>query len=342
MANQHRRSSQGGKLSGEVMRDKIKKGIFAVLPAADLLAAPVVYPTGLLLRGLRRLGMQRFPVCRAALLKAGIFPVRDHYYEPQFNYSALKRPLSDERDLPGIDWNADGQLGFLDLLVYAGELAGINTEKTDELKFSLQNYSFGAGDAEFWYQLIRAKKPSRIYEIGSGHSTLLAVEAVNKNREEDPAYKCEHVCVEPYEMPWLEKLGITIVRQKVEDVDPEFFSALGENDILFIDSSHMIRPDGDVLYEYLQLLPRLNHGVIVHIHDIFSPRNYPKQWLQDEVRFWNEQYLLEAFLTENNNWKIIGAVNWLCHNHFDKLKTVAPSIEPASEPGSFYIRREFA
>jgi len=125
----------------------------------------------------------------------------------------------------------------------------------------------------------------------------------------------------------------------VEDVEPGFFSELEENDILFIDSSHVIRPQGDVLFEYLELLPSLNKGVIVHIHDIFSPRNYPEQWLKDEVRLWNEQYLLEAFLCHNSHWKIIGALNYLHHHYYEELKRVAPFLTPGHEPGSFYIQK---
>ena len=79
-------------------------------------------------------------------------------------------------------------------------------------------------------------------------------------------------------------------------------------DILFIGSSHVIRPQGDVLFEYLELLPTLKRGVIVHVHDIFSPRDYPQSWLLDEVRLWNEQYLLEAFLTDNEHWKSNGII----------------------------------
>jgi hypothetical protein len=140
-------------------------------------------------------------------------------------------------------------------------------------------------------------------------------------------------------MAWLEKTNVSVIRKKVEDVELSFFSTLQENDILFIDSSHIIRPQGDVLFEYLELLPTINKGVIVHIHDIFSPRNYLKSWLEDEVRFWNEQYLLEAFLCHNNSWKIIGALNYLHHNHYEKLKSVAPFLTPDREPGSFYIQK---
>jgi len=130
-----------------------------------------------------------------------------------------------------------------------------------------------------------------------------------------------------------------VVRQKVEELPTAFFSELAGNDILFIDSSHVIRPQGDVLFEFLELLPTLSKGVIVHVHDIFSPRNYPSQWLEGEVRFWNEQYLLEAFLSHNKTWKVIGALNFLHHNCYDQLKSVAPFLSPEREPGSFYIQK---
>ncbi len=140
-------------------------------------------------------------------------------------------------------------------------------------------------------------------------------------------------------MPWLEKTEVTVIREKVENVDISFFSELGEGDILFIDSSHIIRPEGDVLFEYLQLLPTLKKGVIVHVHDIFSPRNYPEVWLRDDVRFWNEQYLLEAFLTHNASWDVIGSLNYLHHNHYEELKKVCPFLTQDREPGSFYLQK---
>ena len=99
-------------------------------------------------------------------------------------------------------------------------------------------------------------------------------------------------------MGWLNDVsGIEVLRQRVEQMDKQLFLELEENDILFIDSSHMIRPQGDVLCEYLEILPTLRPGVLVHIHDIFTPRDYPDEWLIDEVKLWNEQYLLEAFLS---------------------------------------------
>jgi hypothetical protein len=315
------------------------KLVIRILPAVDIFLVPFVYPAAWLMKMVRRAGIHRLPFCKSVLLSVGVFPVRNHYYEPQFDYRSKKRSLSQDRVLPGINWNEAEQLKILENFSYANELADMPQKKPDSLQFYFNNGSFESGDAEYWYQLIRAVKPKRIFEAGSGNSTLMAIHAIRKNREESPEYCCEHVCIEPYEMPWLEDTGVMLLRNKVEDIEPGFFSTLEENDILFIDSSHIIRPQGDVLFEYLELLPLLNRGVIVHIHDIFSPKNYLQRWLEDEVRFWNEQYLLEAFLSHNRDWKIIGALNYLHHNHYEKLKSVTPYLTPGREPGSFYIQK---
>jgi len=125
----------------------------------------------------------------------------------------------------------------------------------------------------------------------------------------------------------------------VQDLPVAFFGVLEKGDLLFIDSSHMIRPQGDVLYEYLQLLPTLAPGVIVHVHDIFTPRDYLESWVIDEVKFWNEQYLLEALLTDTKSWKVLGALNFLKNNYYRELKAKCPFLTPDREPGSFYLER---
>jgi predicted O-methyltransferase YrrM len=249
------------------------------------------------------------------------------------------RPLGQDRDLPGISWNVAEQLDLLDSFRFTDELAGIPDSPAGEREFHFRNVSFESGDAEFLYNLIRLRKPAKIFEIGSGYSTLMARKAVTRNCEENPGYQCRHLCFEPFEKPWLEETGVTVIRQRVEDVDRTIFAELEKDDLLFIDSSHVIRPQGDVLFEYLELLPSLNPGVIVHIHDIFSPRDYPGEWVRDEVRLWNEQYLLEAFLTNNRDWKVVGALNYLRHNHFDQLRAKCPYLTRDCEPGSFYIQK---
>ncbi|WP_417430170.1 class I SAM-dependent methyltransferase [Kiloniella sp.] len=313
--------------------------IIGLVKIIDVVMVPLVFFAALLLKKIRTLGVDKFPLSKMMLMKVGVFPVTNHYYEPQFDIRELKWPLDVERNLPGINWRYEEQLSLCKSLVFSDELKNIPMQRTANIEFHFNNSFFESGDAEFWYQIIRLKKPRKIIEIGSGSSTLMAQKAINQNKYDDPDYTCSHVCIEPHERPWLEEVGVTVIRSLVEDIDLSFFSQLEKNDILFIDSSHVIRPQGDVLFEYLQLLPELNQGVIVHIHDIFSPRNYPKDWLSSRVLFWNEQYLLEAFLTHNESWKIIGALNYLHHNSYEELHGVCPYLVPEREPGSFYIQK---
>ena len=239
-------------------------------------------------------------------------PITNHYYEPFFT---PKDYTKRSRALPGIDLNIDEQLSLLGNFKYNDELIKIPLEKSANLKFHYNNSGFEAGDAEFLYNMIRLKKPAKIIEIGSGNSTLMALNAILKNKKENPDYNCEQICIEPYEKDWLEKLPVNVLREKVESINKELFVSLNPNDILFIDSSHVIRPQGDVVFEFLEILPILNSGVIIHIHDIFTPNDYPESWLFDKIMLFNEQYLLEAFLTHNPNYKIIGSLNYLIHNY---------------------------
>lgn len=312
------------------MIDRISKLI-------DILILPFVIPSAFILKFVRRVGLQRLNFSRKILVKIGVIPIINHYYDPFFSKKDLQKPLNEERSLIGIDWNINEQLNILNSFSFADEFTEIPNDYKDDLSFHFDNGSFCSGDAEFWYNMIRLKQPKRIIEIGSGHSTKMAQKAILKNKELNSIYDCEHICIEPYEMPWLEKLNIKVIREKVENIELNFFKSLQEGDILFIDSSHIIKPQGDVLFEYFEILPILNKGVIVHIHDIFSPRNYLKEWVLDTHRLWNEQYLLEAFLNSNKNWRIIGAVNYLKHNYFSQLTSKCPKLDKSREPGSFYI-----
>lgn len=320
-------------------RDPLKKYLKGALRRSDALVAPAVYAAGRFLRAVRTTGVHNMPHSLAALRQAGVFPIRDHYFEPMFQTEPLRDRLSQPRKLPGFDWNEAGQLAFVSTLTYGGELGDIPFEQRDDHTFHFNNHSFESGDAEFLYNVIRVTKPARVVEVGSGNSTRMAARAIAKNRSESPEYVCDHVCIEPYEAAWLERTGVRVLRERVEDVDRAIFASLEANDLLFIDSSHMIRPFGDVLVLFLEILPTLRPGVVVHIHDIFSPRDYPAQWVIDEVRLWNEQYLLEAFLTHNAEWEILGALNFLHNEHYDALLAVCPYLTPSRLPGSFYMRR---
>lgn len=286
----------------------------------------------------RQQGIKRLPRTWKMMQKVGVFPILDHYYEPLFKTHTLKKSLREDRDLPGIDMNINGQLHLLAQFDYTKELQDINKSKA----FNFHNGAFESGDADILYNMIRYLQPRRFIEIGSGQSTLITIKAIEKNKAIDTNYTCDHICIEPYEQPWLEEQKVTLIRRPVEEVGKELFSQLGQNDILFIDSSHIIRPQGDVLFEYLEILPLLNPGVFIHIHDIFTPKDYLDIWVKERVLFWNEQYLLEAFLSFNNAFEIVGAVNFLMHHYPDELLKKCPvlSLEKGREPGSFWIKRK--
>jgi predicted O-methyltransferase YrrM len=308
---------------------------------ADVLGAPVTFLAALWMKVIRGAGIQRLPVSRQILFRVGVFPIRDHYYEPSFHPRNLRQPLDRPRSLPGLDLNVTEQLALLEAFHYNDELLEFPLHPRSSREFSYLNRSFGPGDAEILYSIIRHFKPQRIVEIGSGNSTLMAANAIRRNRSEVPGHACEHVCIEPYEMPWLERIGVKVIRRRVEDLGLDLFGALQANDVLFIDSSHVIRPQGDVLTEYLEILPTLKPGVLVHVHDIFTPRDYPAQRLRAEVRFWNEQYLLEAFLCRNRDFRVLSALNHLWHDHPDRLLAKCPVLAqlPDQDPGSFWMLR---
>jgi len=178
-------------------------------------------------------------------------------------------------------------------------------------------------------------------EIGSGMTTLLAAEAIRRNEAE--GQPCSFTAIEPYPPTFLRR-GVPgladLLEVKVEDVPLDRFTSLEANDILFIDSSHVIKIGGDVLYEYLEILPRLKPGVIVHCHDIFLPAEYPKKWLVENRWFWTEQYLLQAFLAFNSAFHVLLAASLLHLKHSHELKAAFTSYDPASVwPASFWIRR---
>lgn len=311
-----------------------------ILKLIHLLTAPLTLLASIWLKLIRRAGDDK--ITDRIFMSVGVFPVIDHYYQPLINPKKyLKKNLSSDRVLSGIDFNVMEQLSLLASFNYNEELVKFPMKKGAELEYFYENGSYGPGDAEFFYNMIRFFKPKRLIEIGSGNSTRLARNAISANMNEDPEYACEHICIEPYEQPWLEKLGVKVIRERVEELDVSFFNQLDKNDVLFIDSSHMIRPQGDVLFEYLELLPSLNSGVLIHVHDIFSPRDYPENWVIEKHRFWNEQYLLEAFLTNNAEFKIIGALNYLSHHHHAAFASKAPvyASQVGREPGAFWMRK---
>jgi predicted O-methyltransferase YrrM len=213
-------------------------------------------------------------------------------------------------------------------------------------QYYTHNTSFSTINGEILYCMIRHFKPKKVLEIGSGNSTFVSAQALLKNKLEHN--EGELVAIEPYPKQILKDgfPGLTrLIQRNLQDVPLSEFESLQENDILFIDSSHMLKLGSDVQYEYLEILPRLKKGVIVHIHDIFLPAEYPKKWIMDQHYFWNEQYLLQSFLAFNNSFEVLWACYYMHLNHSDKLAAISSSYADSLKkknwtgPSSFWIRR---
>lgn len=156
-------------------------------------------------------------------------------------------------------------------------------------------------------------------------------------------YECELVAIDPHPSRVL-RSGfpglLRLITEKVESVDVEEFYTLNEGDILFIDSSHVLKIGNDVWYLYNEILPSLRKGVLVHVHDVFLPMNYPKKWVIKQGRFWNEQYVLKAFLTFNTCYEVLLAMSYMHVKHPDALEKAFSSYDRHRVwPGSFWIRK---
>jgi hypothetical protein len=202
---------------------------------------------------------------------------------------------------------------------------------------------FVSVDAEMLYGIVRHARPERMIEIGCGFSTLISAAAIQANRSEMPAYQCELTCVDPYPPAWLSgEHGVSrLLRAPVQSLAGGLVEDLGANDILFIDSSHVAAIGSDVTCEILELLPRLRPGVLVHFHDMFIPYEYPMDWVREKKIFWNEQYLVQAFLAFNSAFEIVWAGHYMHRQCPARLAAAFRSYDAAiSMPASLWLRRK--
>jgi hypothetical protein len=215
--------------------------------------------------------------------------------------------------------------------------------------FYLINGGYMAVDAHIYYGLIRSLKPRRIIEIGNGNSTFLAAAACKWNQQKD-GHETQLVSIDPY--PWdifrRPYPGLMeLVIQRIQDVPIDFFGKLEDGDMLFIDSSHVLRGGNDVQFEYLEIIPRLKPGVMIHVHDISLPLPYPKVYYENQL-YWNEQYLLQAFLAFNSRFEVIWPGNYLMLKYPEQMLAAFPEFTimrqhfPSSEPTAFWMRAKRA
>lgn len=275
-----------------------------------------------------------------------ILPV--HYYNPIPDTRLLKSKdelFTKPSDLSGIDMNEAEQIQLLNQICpqYHKEYESIPLNSNgNPLEYYLNNGSFGFVSGQMHYCIIRHYYPKNIIEIGSGYSTLITLKAINQNKK-DRNSNTSFTSIEPYPHDYLDKItdtSFTLIKHKAEEIPLRTFDQLGNNDILFIDSSHVSKFNSDVNYLMLEVLPRLNNGVIIHIHDIHFPFDYFKSYILKEHLFWNEQYLVQAFLMFNNLYKVLWCGSYMTWKYADLLSEHFPHFNPARIPTSLYIQKK--
>jgi hypothetical protein len=296
-----------------------------------------------------------------ALQMLGVNLTPNHFYWPVPDVAELaEREWPIYAAPPGCDFKMRDQLDLARHFGshYVPELEW-NSRPSDD-SYHYNNGFFESCDAEVAYCMVRDWKPRRIIEIGSGFSTRAMAEALRANRERD-GVAGELITVDPYP----ERLPsnglrsqITVVPERVQHLDLSLFETLRADDILFIDSSHVVSTGSDVVREYLQILPRLKPGVLVHVHDIFLPSDYPRNAVLENLWFWSEQYLLQAFLSFNPEFEVLWSASAMQLSHSRLLDQCFPnwsnsyaSIPPSKRrfiptpdgnrvwPSSFWMRR---
>ncbi len=294
-----------------------------------------------------------------ALQRVGINVSPNHYYWPIPDVATLATREWPAHSAPvGFDLRIKRQRDFLQTIA---------SQFRQELKFPhvsdgrggyhYNNGFFEAVDAEMAYCFVRYYKPRRIIEVGGGYSTRIMAAALQLNREQDDAGG-ELISIDPFPSRVSKNHSVRVIAKPVQDVPVDFFESLQDGDILFLDSSHIVSVGSDVVREYLEIVPRLNPGVIVHIHDIFLPSDYPRDAVLRNLCFWSEQYLLQAFLTFNPCFEVLWGSSAMQIFHPDALEQAFPQWKdsylnmpqslrrfiPSKDgekvwPSSFWIRR---
>jgi hypothetical protein len=270
-----------------------------------------------------------------------------HFYQPIPDTRTLTDELwAKESELVGMEMNDAVQLELLQRAFprFRAEYDRFPMDPTDNpYEYYFNNGQFGGTDALGLYCMVRHFDPNLIIEVGSGFSTRVSAQAAMENRH------TKLVCIEPHatepirhdifrtDLPGL----VALISKRVEEVGVDLFQDLGPNDILFIDTSHVAKIGGDVNFVFLEIIPRLKPGVIVHVHDIFFPLEYPRGWVMDSLRFYNEQYLLQGFLAFNSAYEVLLCNSYLGHKYHDELKATFPN-SPWWGGGSFWMRRRLA
>ena len=274
--------------------------------------------------------------------RGGFELIQRSFYDPLPDVVRLAERTDWHRPLPtpGLDLRVGAAAELLDrsLRPYLAEFRPPVDGLVDGRGFFIHNRSYESVDAETLYAILRHAKPARVVELGSGASSHVIAAARARNARDGLDF--EHVIFDPF--PFLNPMGAVegpeVHRLPAEEIKIEQI-ALAAGDILFVDTTHTVKTGGDVTQIVLDIVPRLPSGALVHFHDVFLPFDYPREWVVDQRRAWSEQYLVQAFLAFNREFKVVLPTYAVLQERTDLIVDLIASYDPTVRPGSFWIER---
>jgi len=279
---------------------------------------------------------------RKTLREAGAFPP-GHFYSPIPNQRELVRQVESIRlkksEVRDIRFNDQEQFQALKAFSAFYNDLPFPVHRTDACRYYYDQTAFPYPDAIFLYSFLRHTKPSAIIEVGSGFSSAVILDTVDRFFPTFP----DITFIEPYPKRLNELLRdvdrkkIRIFEEPVQNVQIDVFRSLKPGDLLFIDSSHVLKCGSDLQFLLFEVLPELPVGIYVHFHDVFATFEYPTEWLIDGW-YWNEAYFLRAFLTNNNAWEIYFFNNYVL-TKFEKFLEEKMPLCLKNLGGSLYLKR---
>jgi len=271
---------------------------------------------------------------------AKIFAPPGHFYSPIAEPGEAAEAIARAQawlaapGVPGVRLDREAMLDLWRELLPMFAAMPFPEAPSNGFRYGSRNDFYSGADGAVYSAMVRKFRPAKIIETGCGWSSACLVDTL----ERTPDLACDVTFVEPYPHRLRELLGeslsrFRLIEKRIQDVPIAEFESLAANDILFLDSTHVLKAGSDVGYELFEIFPRLKSGVIVHIHDIHWPFEYIPRWVLEDNRSWNELYAYRAFLTHNNDWDILMFVHYV-------LKT-APEVWPANltPGGGLWLRK---
>jgi hypothetical protein len=272
------------------------------------------------------------------IYRYGFVVLSDHFYQPLPRRADL---LGHRQPCRIVESTLDTSMEFLrDLLGrYRGELVG----DLGSFGYPSTNHQLPIVDASVLYAVIRDARPRQVVEIGSGSSTQVICAALQRNAVMD-GQTAMFTSVDPYVVPTIQgvldpRITFKHRMESLQIIECDVWESLGPGDILFVDSSHVFKAGSDVEMQFMQIYPSLATDVLLHIHDIFLPNDYPLEWNLHRFQFWNEQQFLAVMLDNSDRFEVVAALAATFNRDRSFFRELVQGFDESHSPGSIWLRK---